>query len=119
VAEFLRARGELAEVWAKLKAVARRKRRETERRGIQTSLWTVVRGSCVHEDFTPAMRGGSMGLAGGWIKVDVACQKILITPYFRELQPVATTSNASRPPSVVREESYVVDMGKETRTVVP
>jgi len=33
---------------------------------------------------------------------------------FRELQPVATTSNAFRPPLVVREESYVVDIGKNT-----
>jgi hypothetical protein len=34
-------------------------------------------------------------------------------PGFRELQPVATTSNAFRPPLVVREESYVVDIGKK------
>jgi hypothetical protein len=45
----------LLEVWAKVKALARRRRRE-EWRLIGSSFWSQVQCFSVHQDFTPAMR---------------------------------------------------------------
>src|SRR5271168_451379 len=81
-AEFGGIPGGLLDVWAEVKAPAMRKRRETERRRIQTSFVFPSTESLL-SDFTPAMRKVQWVSLGPCQFVLLQCPKSPGTPFRR------------------------------------